>query len=89
MLEQRLFYWFVNRLPIGYLAASSTTEITKWFIDMPNNRFRMPNTTGRLPLGIGNLVLNPGDSQLLVFQVYTTGFPQSLGFVYNNFCRIL
>lgn len=41
--EPRLFYWYVNKLPLDYLASSSTTDLGKWFIDMPNNRFRMPS----------------------------------------------
>lgn len=57
--EPRFFYWFVNKLPLGYLAASSTTETGKFFIDLPNNRFRMPNADNRLLLSANTS--NPGN----------------------------
>lgn len=85
--EPRLFYWFVNKLPSDYLATSSATEFHKWYIDLPNNRFRVPNSPGHL-LSPASTLSYPGSNGVLPVNT-SPPTTYSLSFVSNHINRIL
>lgn len=86
--EPRLFYWYVNKLPSTYLATnfSSYSELGKWAIDLPNNRFRTPESRGRAFLHDSGVT--PGSQN---YRAANTSAPTSNIVLFNTaiFSRIL
>jgi len=65
--EPRLFYFYVNRLPVNYIATDpySYSEMNKWGIDFINNKFRMPNTIGSVNRALAINASFPGTYDII------------------------